>query len=88
MQEMMALIKKELDMTRPLLKSGDVSATEILRLERQMSDAKAQITNKRNKYFQDTQAELSKAREEYESVQQLLAQRKNQILRDFHRIAA
>jgi adhesin transport system membrane fusion protein len=79
MQEMMALVKKELDMTRPLLKSGDVSATEILRLERQMSDAKAQITNKRNKYFQDTQAELSKAREEYESVQQLLAQRKNQL---------
>lgn len=79
MQEMMALVKKELDMTRPLLKSGDVSATEILRLERQMSDANAQITNKRNKYFQDTQAELSKAREEYESVQQLLAQRKNQL---------
>jgi adhesin transport system membrane fusion protein len=79
MQEMMEIIKKELDMTRPLLKSGDVSATEILRLERQMSDAKAQITNKRNKYFQDTQAELSKAREEYESVQQLLAQRKNQL---------
>lgn len=79
MQEMMELVKKELDMTRPLLKSGDVSATEILRLERQMSDAKGQITNKRNKYFQDTQAELSKAREEYESVQQLLAQRKNQL---------
>ncbi len=79
MQEMMEIIKKELDMTRPLLKSGDVSATEILRLERQMSDAKSQITNKRNKYFQDTQAELSKAREEYESVQQLLAQRKNQL---------
>ena len=79
LQEMLRLIQKELDMTRPLLKSGDVSATEVLRLERQVAETKAQITNKRNKYFQDAQAELSKAGEEYESVEQMLAQRKSQL---------
>lgn len=74
-----AIVLKELQMTRPLLKTGDVSATEVLRLERQVADTQAQITNRKNKYFQDTQAELSKALEELAGVQQVMAQRKDQL---------
>jgi adhesin transport system membrane fusion protein len=74
-----ALVEKELAMTRPLLKTGDVSATEILRLQRQVADTQAQITNRQNKYFQDTQAELSKALEDLAGVQQIMAQRKDQL---------
>jgi adhesin transport system membrane fusion protein len=73
------LAEKELDMTSPLLKSGDVSFTEVLRLQRQVADLKAQMTNKNNRYFQDAQAELSKAQEDLAGVQQNLAQRKNQL---------
>lgn len=74
-----AIVQKELSMTRPLLKTGDVSATEVLRLERQIADTQAQITNRKNKYFQDAQAELSKALEDLAGVQQIMAQRKDQL---------
>jgi adhesin transport system membrane fusion protein len=70
------LIQQELEMNKPLLELGDVSMTEVLRLERQAADYAAQITNKRNKYIQDVQAELSKAREELTANEQLLTQRK------------
>ena len=74
-----ALVDKELAMTQPLLKSGDVSQTDILRLQRQMAELKSQATNKRNKYFQDAQAELGKAQEDLAGVQQNMAQRKSQL---------
>ena len=76
---MIALVDKELAMTQPLLKSGDVSQTDILRLQRQMAELKSQATNKRNKYFQDAQAELGKAQEDLAGVQQNMAQRKSQL---------
>lgn len=79
LEAMKQLAKKELDMTRPLLKTGDVSATDVLRLERQVTDIQAQITNRRNKYFQDAQAELSKAQEDLASAEQIMAQRRDQL---------
>ena len=79
LEAMKLLTQKELDMTRPLLKSGDVSTTDVLRLERQVTDVQAQITNRRNKYFQDAQAELSKAQEDLSSAEQIMAQRRDQL---------
>ncbi len=73
------LAKRELDLTRPLLKTGDVSQTDVLRLERQWAEMRAQITNKRNRYFQDAQAELSKALEDLAAVEQTVAQRLTQV---------
>lgn len=75
----LALVKKELDMNLPLLKNGDVSRAEVLKLQRQVADIQGQITNRRNKYFQDAQAELAKAQEDLESVEQILAQRREQL---------
>jgi adhesin transport system membrane fusion protein len=79
LQNMINLVQQELQMTEPLLKSGDVSRTDILRLQRQLVEMRSQVTNKRNKYFQDAQAELSKAQEELAGVQQSLTQRKSQL---------
>lgn len=79
LEAMKALALKELEITRPLLKTGDVSLTDVLRLERQVTDTQAQITNRRNKYFQDAQAEMSKAQEDLESAQQIMAQRRDQF---------
>lgn len=79
LEGMIALTLNELQMTEPLLKSGDVSMTDVLRLQRQMADLQAQRSNRRNKYFQDAQAELSKAKEDLAGVQQNLAQRKSQV---------
>jgi len=77
LEAMAALVLEELAMNRPLLASGDVSRSEVLRLERQLAELRAQVTNKRNKYFQDAQAELNKAQEDLAGVEQTLAQRQN-----------
>jgi adhesin transport system membrane fusion protein len=71
------LVAEELSMNLPLVKSGDVSRTEVLRLQRQVADLQSQATNKRNKYFQDSQAELNKVEEEHAVTLQLMAQRQN-----------
>lgn len=76
-----ALVDRELNMTQPLLKTGDVSMAEVLRLQRQIADIDGQITNRRNRYFQDAQAEMSKAEEELATLMQALAQRKDQLER-------
>lgn len=72
-----SLVERELAMTEPLLKTGDVSMAEVLKLQRQLSEISAQVTNRRNRYFQDAQAELSKAEEELATFQQTAAQRKD-----------
>lgn len=79
LQTLLGLAQRELEMTQPLLKTGDVSRTEVLRLERQVAEVGAQITNKRNRYFQDAQAELSKALEDLAGIEQTMAQRMTQV---------
>lgn len=74
-----SLIKQELEMNLPLLAKGDVSRADILRLQRQVVDVHGQITTKRGKYLQDSQAELVKAEEDLEGVHQIVAQRKDQL---------
>jgi membrane fusion protein, adhesin transport system len=80
------LANEELAMNQPLLQSGDVSRADVLRLQRQASDIQSQITNKRNKYLQDAQAEMSKAREELSSQSEALADR-SQLLGNTELIA-
>jgi membrane fusion protein, adhesin transport system len=77
LQAMKALATKELEMTQPLLKSGDVSLADVLRLQRQVAEIQSQITNKMNKYLQDTQTEMGKVEEDLTSAEQNLRQRKD-----------
>lgn len=64
LQSMQALAEAELSMNLKLEESGDVSKTDILRLQRSVADLKAQQSSRRNKYFQDAQAEMTKAQED------------------------
>jgi membrane fusion protein, adhesin transport system len=77
LQMSLDLASKELDMNVPLLKTGDVSKADVLRLQRQVADLTGQITNRSNKYQQDSQAELAKTEEDLAGVLQVLAQRKD-----------
>ena len=77
MQQSLDLVKKELEINLPLLSAGDVSKTEILKLQRQVAEIQGQITNRRNKYLQDSQTDLSKALEDLAGAEQSLAQRKD-----------
>jgi len=62
--KILALADDELKINRQLEASGDVSRAELLRLERSSADIAAQLTGKRNKYFQDAQAEMTKTQED------------------------
>lgn len=79
LEQMASLSKRELKLSMPLLKTGDISMSEIIKLQKQVGDFESQITNKRNKYLQDIQAELSKVGEDLSSTEQLLTQRKDQL---------
>ncbi|MDD2399953.1 MAG: HlyD family efflux transporter periplasmic adaptor subunit [Sulfurovum sp.] len=64
LNESLKLAKEELNLNLPLLKSGDIGATEIIKLKRQIAELKGKISNTRNKYFQDSQTEMTKAEED------------------------
>lgn len=67
------LARDELNLNKPLVKSGDIGAIELIRLERQVADIEGQIVNRKNKYFQESQAELTKIEEELSVQKQELA---------------
>lgn len=79
LNESLKLAQEELAMNEPLLKTGDVAKSDILRLKRQVVDISTQMSTKKNKYFQDSQAELTKAQEELGSVSQNALQRKDTL---------
>jgi adhesin transport system membrane fusion protein len=81
LRKLLELAQRELAMTAPLVNTGDVSQADVLKLERQVADLQAQITNRQNKYMQDAQADLSRAEEELAGVQQMLAQRADLLSR-------
>ena len=72
----MDLAKQELDMNQKLVATGDVSLADVLRLKRMVAEIQAQIANKRNKYFQDSQAEMTKAQEELNTQVEQVRDRK------------
>ncbi|MDN3453510.1 MULTISPECIES: HlyD family efflux transporter periplasmic adaptor subunit [unclassified Psychrobacter] len=67
LQKMMVLAQQELSMNEPLLAYGDVSQADVIKLRRQVAEIQAQITNKRNKYFEEAQSEMTKAQEELDT---------------------
>lgn len=79
LKSMLELANQELKMNQALEASGDVSRAEILRLRRMAADIQAQISNKRNKYFQDAQAEMTKVQEDLNTQIEQLRDR-NQLL--------
>lgn len=72
---MLRLVRQELTMNQPLLEYGDVSRSEVLRLERSVADIEGQIANRQNRYLQELQAEYAKVEEELVTAEQTLTQR-------------
>ncbi len=75
LRNMLALANQELSMNMPLLAYGDVSRSEVIRLQRSVADIQAQIANRQNKYLHDLQAEYAKVEEELVTAEQTLTQR-------------
>jgi adhesin transport system membrane fusion protein len=79
LDNILRLARQELRMNESLEKTGDVSRSELLRLQRGIADLEAQKTNKRNKYFQDAQTEMTKVQEDLNTQSEILRER-SQIL--------
>lgn len=76
LQHMLQLAEEELQMVSKLQATGDVSRAEVLRLQRSAADIRSQMVNKKNKYFQDAQAEMTKVQEELSSQTEQLRDRR------------
>ena len=85
-EQILKLAQAELAINRKLEATGDVSRAEILRLERSVADIQAQLTNKRNKYFQDAQTEMTKAQEDLNTQSEQLRDR-SQVLENTELVA-
>lgn len=79
LENVQRIMQEELDMSQPLLADGDVSRTEILRLQRQLTEVKGQIANRRARYVQDLQTEYAKYTDDLVTAEQSLAQRKDAL---------
>lgn len=75
LKDNLRLAESELAMNAPLAKLGDISKSDLLRLQRAVNEAKSNIVNYRNKYFQDASVELNKAQEDLNSQEQSLRDR-------------
>lgn len=79
LRSMKGLMRQELDLNMPLLKSGDVAKSEIIRMQRGIADVDGQISGKQAKYIADLQTDYTKTDEDLVSAQQILAQREDSL---------
>ena len=79
LQQTLRLVEKELSLNEPMLETGEVSEVEVIRLRRQVNEIKGGITQRRNKYLSESQAEMTKAQDELAVQRQSLAARKTAL---------
>lgn len=76
---MLNLAQQELTMNAPLLESGDVSRSEVLRLQRSVADLQGQISGQRNDYLRELQTEYTATEELLATSEQQLTQRRSAL---------
>lgn len=79
LKRMLDLVEEEVEMNRKLEETGDVSYSEILKLKRNVADLNAQIENKRNKYFEEAQEEMTKVQEDLNAREEELRDRSQSL---------
>lgn len=79
LEQSLKLATEELDLIKRLAETGDASRTEVLKSQRAVTELKASITNKRNGYRQEAQAEMAKNRSELEQAEQVFTQRQQAL---------
>lgn len=75
LESMLRLTREELNMNTPLVASGDVSRSEVLRMQRTTADLEGQISNRRNEYLAELQTEYATTEEELATAREQLTQR-------------
>ncbi len=73
------LQQQELDLNLPLLDTGDVARSEIIRMRRVVVETRGQISNVRSEYIRDLQAEFTQTEEELAASRQQLARTEDSL---------
>ncbi|MGB3165560.1 MAG: HlyD family efflux transporter periplasmic adaptor subunit [Alteraurantiacibacter sp.] len=77
--EMAQLQRQELNLNLPLVETGDVARSEIIRMERAIVETEGRVSNIRAQYIRDLQTEFAQTEEELVAAQQLLTQREDSL---------
>ena len=72
-------VREELALLRPLASQGDVSESEILRLERQKNELEGRYRNTKNGFYRDAAAELERVTSDAATLEQQLNQRQDRL---------
>ncbi len=73
------LQQQELDLNMPLLETGDVARSEIIRMQREVVQTRGRISNVRSEYIRDLQAEFTQTEEELAASRQQLARAEDSL---------
>ena len=73
------LAREDARLVAELAKTGDVSRSEVIKAERALNDAEAQLINRKNKYYQDARVELAKTEDDIGQNEQVRTPRAQQL---------
>lgn len=79
LQSLASLQQQELNLNRPLLDTGDVARSEIIRMQRTVVETRGRISAVRSQYIRDLQAEFAQTEEELASSQEQLARAEDSL---------
>ncbi|WP_321491904.1 HlyD family efflux transporter periplasmic adaptor subunit [uncultured Desulfobacter sp.] len=73
------LAREESKLVNDLALTGDASRSEVIRAEQQLNNAQGDLINRKNKYYQDIQLELSQVEDHIGQDEQIRTQRAQQL---------
>jgi adhesin transport system membrane fusion protein len=81
LEESLRLVRREIELTEPLVELGAASDVELIRLRRQENELVAKLASVRNQYIIDANAEYARTMAELEVVRQVMSGRRDQLER-------
>jgi adhesin transport system membrane fusion protein len=81
LEDSLRLIRREIELTEPLVKLGAASDVELIRLQRQENELSGKLASVRNQYVIDANAEFAKTMAELDVVLQVMSGRRDQLAR-------
>lgn len=79
LSQSLALTRRQLAMTAPLVELGAANQVEIIQLRRQENEIQAKLDSLRNQYVIDASADYAKTRAELDQVVQVIGGRRDQL---------
>ncbi len=73
------LAEEECNLVKKLARSGDVNRSEVIRAERTLNETQANLANRKNRFLEDAQKELTDVKNGIAQNEQILAQRQQQM---------